>query len=112
LLAVPALAGSAWGSELRAACADRSGLASVFAPTVATPHELATVRKPRLTPSLSPRELEVLQELARGSTYGDAAANLLVSENTVKTHVSSLYTKLSVGRRSEALAVARKLHLI
>ena len=79
---------------------------------VATDHELASVADTRLVPNLSPRELEVLRELARGSTYSDAAANLFVSENTVKTHVSSLYTKLSVGRRSEALAVARKLHLI
>ena len=84
----------------------------MFAPVVATEHELATVSETHHAPSLSPRELEVLRELARGSTYSDAAANLFVSENTVKTHVSSLYTKLSVGRRSEALAVARKLHLI
>ena len=54
----------------------------------------------------------MLNELARGSTYADIAANLFVSENTVKTHVSSLYGKLSVNRRSEALAVARNLHLI
>ena len=84
----------------------------MFAPAVATEHELASVTDGRVAPNLSPRELEVLQELARGSTYSDAAANLFVSENTVKTHVSSLYSKLSVGRRSEALAVARKLHLI
>lgn len=103
---------SGWGVELREACADLPGLAAMFAPVVATEHELASVAETHLAPSLSPRELEVLRELARGSTYSDAAANLFVSENTVKTHVSSLYTKLSVGRRSEALAVARKLHLI
>lgn len=103
---------SGWGVELREACADLPGLAATFAPVVATEHELASVAETHLAPSLSPRELEVLRELARGSTYSDAAANLFVSENTVKTHVSSLYTKLSVGRRSEALAVARKLHLI
>jgi DNA-binding NarL/FixJ family response regulator len=39
------------------------------------------------------------------------AANLYLSENTIKTHVSALYAKLAVGRRSEALAVARKLDL-
>ena len=65
-----------------------------------------------MTPVLSPREQEVLNELARGATYGDIATNLFVSENTVKTHVSSLYSKLSAGRRSEALAVARKMHLL
>lgn len=112
LATTPALDESGWGTELRAACAELPGLAAMFAPVVATDHELASVADTRLVPNLSPRELEVLRELARGSTYSDAAANLFVSENTVKTHVSSLYTKLSVGRRSEALAVARKLHLI
>lgn len=112
LAAGPPTDGSGWQAELRSACADRAGVASLFAPTVATARELASVEGDRVMPSLSPRELEVLQELARGSTYGDAAKNLYLSENTVKTHVSSLYTKLSVGRRSEALAVARKLHLI
>ena len=63
-------------------------------------------------PSLSSREREVLNELARGATYADIAASLFVSENTVKTHVSSLYGKLAVSRRSEALAVARNLHLL
>ena len=65
-----------------------------------------------MRPSLSAREREVLNELARGATYADIAAELFVSENTVKTHVSSLYGKLAVTRRSEALAVARNLHLL
>ncbi|PKH40931.1 hypothetical protein CXG46_10735 [Nocardioides alpinus] len=112
LASVPDTDGSGWRTELRGACADRAGVATLFATTVATARELATVEDDRVMPTLSPRELEVLQELARGSTYGDAAANLYLSENTIKTHVSSLYTKLSVSRRSEALAVARKLHLI
>lgn len=112
LAGAKALDDSGWGVELREACAELPGLSAMFAPVVATEHELATVSETHHAPSLSPRELEVLRELARGSTYSDAAANLFVSENTVKTHVSSLYTKLSVGRRSEALAVARKLHLI
>ena len=54
----------------------------------------------------------MLHELARGSTYADIAANLFVSENTVKTHVSSLYAKLAVNRRSAALAVARSIDLL
>jgi DNA-binding NarL/FixJ family response regulator len=65
-----------------------------------------------VAPVLSPRERDVLYELARGSTYADIAANLFVSENTVKTHVSSLYGKLSVNRRSAALAAARSMHLL
>ena len=98
--------------ELAEAAAGHPDIASVFAPTTATPRERLTSLEPVVRPTLSPREREVLNELARGSTYADIAANLFVSENTIKTHVSSLYGKLSVGRRSEALAVARNLHLL
>ena len=109
----PALAeSSSWGHELVEACAERASVVAMFRPVVATSNELLSVADPTMTPVLSPREQEVLTELGRGSTYADIASNLFVSENTVKTHISSLYSKLSVGRRSEALAVARKLHLI
>ena len=63
-------------------------------------------------PSLSPREREVLGELARGATYADIGSRLFLSPNTVKTHVSSLYAKLGVSRRSDALAVARAHHIL
>ncbi len=103
---------SSWGSALLEACADRPAIASIFRPLVASQRELDSAVQLAVTPSLSPRENEVLGELARGSTYSDIAATLFVSENTVKTHISSLYAKLSVSRRSEALAVARTMHLL
>jgi DNA-binding NarL/FixJ family response regulator len=103
---------TAWIDEVRRACADRPSIVARFRSMVATERELETVTAPVAAPALSPREREVLIELARGSTYADIAANLFVSENTVKTHISSLYSKLSAGRRSEALAVARTMHLI
>ena len=108
----PAVTATAWGDELRAACSELSSATSVLRSYVATPHELRSAVEPIVPPTLSARQHEVLRELARGSTYADIAANLFVSENTVKTHVSGLYAKLAVGRRSEALAVARKLHLL
>jgi DNA-binding CsgD family transcriptional regulator len=98
--------------ELTAATAGRPDITSVFAPVTATPREREAVVPAVVRPLLSPREREVLAELARGSTYADIAAALFVSENTVKTHVSSLYGKLAVSRRSEALAVARSQHLL
>jgi LuxR family transcriptional regulator, maltose regulon positive regulatory protein len=101
-----------WVHELTVAAADRPDITTVFAPTTATPRERLANVDSVVRPTLSPREREVLNELARGSTYADIAAKLFVSENTIKTHVSSLYGKLSVGRRSEALAVARNLHLL
>jgi DNA-binding CsgD family transcriptional regulator len=101
-----------WVHRLAEATAGHPGIATIYAPTTATPREMLTSIEPVVRPTLSPREREVLNELARGATYADIAANLFVSENTIKTHVSSLYGKLSVGRRSEALAVARNLHLL
>ena len=84
----------------------------IFAVSTARPRELEIADDPVVRPHLSPREREVLTELARGATYADIAATLYLSENTVKTHVSSLYGKLAATRRSEALAVARRLRLL
>ena len=109
---LPPDAETTWTDEVRRACADRASIVAQFRSLVATERELESVRTPVTAPALSPREREVLIELARGATYADIAANLFVSENTVKTHISSLYSKLSAGRRSEALAVARTMHLI
>jgi DNA-binding CsgD family transcriptional regulator len=103
---------TAWIQELAATAAGRPDVATIFAPMTATPRERSHASDPTVRPSLSAREREVLNELARGATYADIAAELFVSENTVKTHVSSLYGKLAVSRRSEALAVARNLHLL
>jgi DNA-binding NarL/FixJ family response regulator len=61
--------------------------------------------------SLSQREREVLQRLAEGLSNKEIARALSVSENTVKTHLANLYAKLGVGRRTEALKVARQLGL-
>ena len=102
-----------WCRELvSATAAHPGGLASLAGPVTATARERTQVPDGVLRPHLSARERDVLHELARGSTYADIAANLYVSENTVKTHVSSLYAKLAVRRRSDALAVARTLHLL
>jgi DNA-binding NarL/FixJ family response regulator len=105
---------AAWCDELIETLSADPDLVTAVAPATPTARELAPVDRGRLPvlPSLSPRERDVLLELARGSTYADIAANLFVSENTVKTHVSSLYSKLAASRRSEALATARRLGLV
>ena len=54
----------------------------------------------------------MLRELALGGSYADVARALFVTENTVKSHVSSLYRKLGVERRAEALRRARETGLI
>ncbi|MFP3712191.1 LuxR C-terminal-related transcriptional regulator [Puerhibacterium sp. TATVAM-FAB25] len=101
-----------WAAELARAADGRAEVRTQFAATTASPRELDGTLPPAMTPVLSPREREVLTELARGATYADIATALYVSENTVKTHVSSLYAKLGVSRRSEALAMGRALHLL
>ncbi|MFI6426293.1 LuxR C-terminal-related transcriptional regulator [Promicromonospora sp. NPDC050880] len=106
--------GSGWGwlSDLVATASGRPDVTALYASVTATPGELDDVAQALVPPALSPREREVLNELARGATYADIAAALFVSENTVKTHVSSLYTKLAASRRSEALKIARGFHLL
>lgn len=101
-----------WTLELVAMVEGLPSIATYFGPTTAAPGERVEIPDGAVAPVLSPRERDVLYELARGSTYADIAANLFVSENTVKTHVSSLYGKLSVNRRSAALAAARSMHLL
>jgi DNA-binding NarL/FixJ family response regulator len=51
---------------------------------------------------LTTRELEILQLVARGSTNGEIARRLWVTEQTVKFHLSNIYRKLEVGNRTQA----------
>ena len=58
-------------------------------------------------PSLSPRELEVLNVLATGKSTKEIARQLYLSEPTVKTHLANIYRKLEVNNRISAVSVAR-----
>ncbi|MFI5644119.1 response regulator [Kitasatospora sp. NPDC051705] len=84
--------------------------ASVIAPTVAA-KLLGQVRAP-VQEALSPRELEVLELVAAGSTNREAAARLFISEATVKTHLIHVYAKLDVKDRASAVAAAYNLGLL
>src|SRR5690349_18219839 len=103
---------SGWVHELARALQSQPDLAVRFASRTPSPRERVSGHDAAVRLQLSPREREVLTELARGATYADIAAELYLSENTVKSHISSLYGKLGVARRSEALAVARNRHLL
>lgn len=61
---------------------------------------------------LSAREVEVLRLLAGGMSNTDLAGQLVVSVNTVKTHVGRIMSKLGARSRTEAVARARTLHLL
>ncbi|MEI8407741.1 MULTISPECIES: LuxR C-terminal-related transcriptional regulator [unclassified Kribbella] len=78
---------------------------------VSPPHRLdAVVNGARIR--LTAREADVLGQLALGSSYTEIAEALYITENTVKTHLMSLYRKLGVEKRSAALRVARTVGLI
>jgi two-component system, NarL family, response regulator LiaR len=59
-----------------------------------------------LTDKLTPREVDVLQVLARGLTNTEIAARLFLSEGTVRNHVSAIFAKLDVADRTQAAVIA------
>ena len=61
---------------------------------------------------ITPRELEILALIAQGLSNRGIAERLFVSENTVKTHSSRLFDKLSAKRRTQAVQIGKELGLI
>lgn len=62
--------------------------------------------------ALTPREIEVLQMLGSGNSNKAIAKDLHISEHTVKFHISSIFQKLGVSTRTEAVSVGLRLGLI
>jgi two-component system, NarL family, response regulator LiaR len=61
---------------------------------------------------ITPRELEILELIARGLSNREIAEKLFVSENTVKTHSSRVFDKLGAKRRTQAVQLGKELRLI
>lgn len=61
---------------------------------------------------ITPREMEVLQLVARGLSNREIGETLFVSESTVKTHCSRAFDKLGARRRTEAVRRGKELGLI
>ena len=70
---------------------------------------LAAGATPDRLSQLTPRERDVLVEIARGRSNREIARVLFLSEKTVKTHVSSILSKLGVSDRTQAALLAAKL---
>ena len=62
--------------------------------------------------SISKREYEVLELISQGLSNQEIAEKLFVSTSTVKTHVSSLFSKLDARRRTQAIQRAKELRII
>jgi two-component system, NarL family, response regulator YdfI len=62
--------------------------------------------------SLSPREIEVLRMMAEGLGNKEIASRMKLSEHTVKFHISSIFTKLDVSSRTEAVTLGVRLGLV
>lgn len=68
--------------------------------------------QPAALAELTPREHEVLLGLGRGQSNGDIAAQLVISEATVKSHVSHVLAKLDCSSRMQAAVLAREAGLV
>lgn len=68
--------------------------------------------KPVLVKALSDREIEVLQWVAEGKSNKEAADVLIISEKTVKAHLRSIFRKLEVGDRAQAVAQGMRKGLV
>jgi two-component system, NarL family, response regulator len=62
--------------------------------------------------SLSPRELDVLQRIAKGNSNRRVATQLSISEDTVKTHMKNIMSKLGANDRTHAVMIALKRGMI
>ena len=85
------------------------------APTAVTAADLAGAMRRRLqSPAvhLTPREQQILQLLATGTSVAAMAGDLYISQSTAKTHVSRLYDKLGARNRTQAVMAAVRLGLV
>jgi DNA-binding NarL/FixJ family response regulator len=83
---------------------------TVLTPSVAT-RLVGRMQNPAPA-ALSPRELEILRLVAKGATNRQAAAELFISDATVKTHLLHAFGKLGVSDRTAAVAIALERGLL
>jgi two-component system NarL family response regulator len=102
---------------VRAVAAGESRLAPVMASKLLTEFTALSRRAasdppPVLTPHLTAREMEVLRQVAKGSSNREIASALFISQNTVKNHVRNILEKLQLHSRTEAVVYAVREKLL
>ena len=80
--------------------------------TRVTSHQPLTTSNQPLVEPLSERELEVLQQVATGASNKEIAAELFITEGTVKNHLTNILGKLGVRDRTQAALKAKEMGLI
>jgi LuxR family maltose regulon positive regulatory protein len=98
-------------TRLLAACAPRQpepGAQAALAPRLTTP----SVARAALAEPLSERERQVLRLIVDGKSNAEIAQALVIAVSTVKTHTNSIFGKLGVTSRTQAIARARELPLL
>ncbi|MGG8408086.1 response regulator [Streptomyces sp. 12297] len=103
-------------AEILAAVRTVAAGGAVFGPRVAARLQsffdsLAAAPGRQAFPDLTPRELEILDLLARGLEYRQIARRLTISDKTVRNHVTNIFTKLQVNDRAQAIVRARNAGL-
>jgi DNA-binding CsgD family transcriptional regulator/pimeloyl-ACP methyl ester carboxylesterase len=85
---------------------DRDAVLAALTAFLAVPQSTRGPDTGPVATALTARELEVLQQLARGQTAGDIARQLGISRATVQRHIANIYAKIGVGGRVEAVTYA------
>jgi len=85
---------------------------SVLDPKIAGAVLQELLEQSSVEPGLTERELEVLRQLAHGRTNREIAMQLIISEETVKTHVGNILAKLQLAHRTQAALYALKQGLV
>ncbi|MEO7413922.1 MAG: response regulator transcription factor [Opitutaceae bacterium] len=109
-----AMKAGAAGFVLKEMSLDRvlEGIRAVHQGTRYVPPEIAIRLGERLLAELSPREIDVIHLLARGLSNKEIGAQLEVVEGTVKIHITSIFNKLNVSDRTQALVEAIKRGIV
>ena len=93
-------------NEMLAAIRDASSGTHVMSPEIEQ-----TLREDATMPTLTPRQLEILHSLTRGLTNEDIAREFGLSTAGVKFHLLTIFRKLNVSNRTEAVGLASRKHL-